>query len=111
MGPEVCNRRGRGSPASPPGWAGNRFDILVAMNDRDSYRAAHAAPWWVLPSAGSCWDKFASDAASTSVEGLRQPGGDQATFNQDVPGGVQIPIVGDATLRAGPGPDRKGFLG
>src|SRR5664280_1943493 len=28
----------------------SRFDILPAMNDRDSYRATHAAPWWVLPS-------------------------------------------------------------
>ena len=26
------------------------LDILLAMNDRDSYRAAHAAPWWVLAS-------------------------------------------------------------
>src|SRR5664280_336300 len=59
---------------------------------------------------GSRWDKSASDAASTSVEGLRQPGGDHATFNQDVPGGVQVPIVGHATLGAGPGPDRQGLL-
>src|SRR5664280_2107277 len=27
-----------------------RIDILPVMNDRDSYRATHAAPWWVLPS-------------------------------------------------------------
>src|SRR5665213_3399594 len=26
------------------------IDILPAMNDRDSYRATHAAPWWVLAS-------------------------------------------------------------
>ena len=52
----------------------------------------------------------ASDAASTSVEGLRQPGGDHATLNQNVPDSIQVPIVADATLRAGPGPDRQGFL-
>jgi hypothetical protein len=27
-----------------------QIDILPAMNDRDSYRAAHPAPWWVLAS-------------------------------------------------------------
>jgi hypothetical protein len=44
---------------------------------------------------GSRWDKSASDAASKSVEGLRQPGGDQATLNQDVPGGIQAKVDPD----------------
>ena len=80
------------------------------MNDPDSCRAAHAAPRRVLASTGSRWDKSASDAASTSVEGLRQPGRNLTTFNQDVPGRVHIGIMGGPTLRAGPGPDRQGLL-
>jgi hypothetical protein len=59
---------------------------------------------------GSRWDKSGSDAASASVLGLRQPGGDHATFNQNVPGSIHIAIVRDTTLGAGPGPDVEGFL-
>jgi hypothetical protein len=59
---------------------------------------------------GSRWDKSGSDAASTSVLGLRQPGGDHATLNQNVPGSIHIAIVRDTTLQAGPGPNLKGLL-
>src|ERR1035437_5649513 len=58
---------------------------------------------------GSRWDKSASDAACTSVSGLRQPGGDLSTFNQDVPGRVDVAIMGGPTLRAGPRPDLQGL--
>jgi hypothetical protein len=59
---------------------------------------------------GNCQDKSWSDVASTNVFGLRQPGGDHATFNQDVPGSIDITIVGDTTLSAGPRPDIERFL-
>src|SRR5665647_2542274 len=40
--PESHRRRRRSTAGT--------IDILPAMNDRDSYRATHEAPWWVLAS-------------------------------------------------------------
>jgi hypothetical protein len=65
----------------------------------------HLGGFWLH---GQRWDKSASDAASTRVSGLRQPGGNLATFNQDVPGRADIAIMGGPTLRAGPRPDIQG---
>ena len=79
------------------------------MDERDCCRSAHAAPRRVLASTGSRWDKSAAGAACTSVSGLRQPGGNFTTFNQDVPGRVDITIAGGPALRTGPGPDIEGL--
>src|SRR5665647_2734699 len=51
-------------PAGMPSRPGTcSIDILPAMNDRDSYRATHEAPWWVL----------ASQAAARTSPGLTPP--------------------------------------
>ena len=49
-------------------------------------------------SAGSCFDGncgncFPSDVSSTGVSSVRQPGGDLASFDEDVPRRVQVPVA------------------
>src|SRR5664279_1235041 len=81
------------------------FDFLPVVNDRESSNAAHAALRWVpvsLPTAGT---GPGPDVGSAGVYGLRQPGGDPTTFDENVQRSVPVAVVRDTATLAGPFPD------